>query len=203
MQQPEAERLLIIACGALVTELRAVLNQAGLAHVDVHWLPAPYHQRPEKIVPALRQVMEAKAHSYDRVVVGYADCGTGGLLDAALEEFGGLERIPGDHCYEFFAGADSFRAIHDADLGTFFLTDYLVKHFDTLIWGPLGMKKHPELRDMYFGNYNRCVYLTQTHGTDLVVQAQAVADQLGLEFELIDTGLAPFSETILTLTGAK
>ena len=203
MQPERAESLLVIACGALVTELRAVLEQSGLSHIDVHWLPAPYHQRPEKIVPALKEVVAEKGDLYDRVVVGYADCGTGGLLDVALEELGGLERIPGDHCYEFFAGMDQFRKIHDKDLGTFFLTDYLVKHFDTLIWGPLGMAKNPELRDIYFGNYNRCVYLTQTHGTDLVGEAQEVAERLGLEFELVDTGLKPFTETILTLTGAK
>lgn len=203
MQPEKAERLLIIACGALVKELRAVLGQTGLSHIDVHWLPAPYHQRPEKIVPALRKVVADKAAAYDRVVVGYADCGTGGLLDAALEDLGGLERIPGDHCYEFFAGADSFRKIHDEDLGTFFLTDYLVKHFDTLIWGSLGMDKHPELRDLYFGNYNRCVYLNQTHGTDLVNDAESIAKRLGLKFEMVETGLKPFTETVLTLVGAK
>ncbi len=203
MQPSKAERLLVIACGALVKELRAVLQQQGLGHIDVHWLPAPYHQRPEKIVPAFREVMAEKADAYDRVVVGYADCGTGGLLDAALAEYGGIERIPGDHCYEFFAGSEEFKQLHAQDLGTFFLTDYLVKHFDTLIWGPLGMDKHPELRDMYFGNYNRCLYLTQTHGTELVSDAQAVAERLGLEFELIDTGLEPFAETVVTLLGAQ
>lgn len=203
MRPEEAERLLVIACGALVKELRFVLEQNGLSHIDVHWLPAPYHQRPEKIVPALRQVIAEKAGNYDRIVIGYADCGTGGLLDAALAELGGLERIPGNHCYEFFAGGDAFRQIHDEDLGTFFLTDYLVKHFDTLIWGPLGMDKHPELRDLYFGNYNRCVYMTQTHGLELVSQAEAIADRLELGFELVETGLTPFTETVLTLTGAN
>ena len=178
-------KLRIIACGALVRELRAVL---GDLPIDVTYLPANLHNRPERIAPAVAEA----AKGADRVVVAYADCGTGGHL-AAL----GYPMLPGAHCYEFFAGADTFAALQDGELGTFYLTDFLARHFDAIVWQGLGLDRHPELRDAYFGNYTRVVYLSQQH--ELIDAARSAADKLGLAFEHRPTGLAPFSLAIRSL----
>jgi hypothetical protein len=190
-------RVLVIACGALVRELRAVLGQIGPSEasvIDVEYLPAPLHNRPERIRDAVLAVVAAKGADYDEIVLGYADCGTGGHLEVL-----GYRMLPGSHCYEFFAGHDVFEALHDAVPGTFYLTDYLARHFDALVIGSLGLDRHPELRDAYFGNYTRLVYLSQTADTSLLVAAQAAAVQLGLAFEHRPTGLTPFSLEIRKL----
>jgi hypothetical protein len=186
-------RVLVIACGALVRELRTVLGQID-APIDVEYLPAPLHNRPERIRDAVQAVIDAKGSRYDEIVLGYADCGTGGHL-AAL----GLRMLPGSHCYEFFAGHDAFEALHDAEPGTFYLTDYLARHFDALVIGSLGLDRHPELRDAYFGNYTRLVYLSQTDDAALLTAAQAAADRLALAFEHRPTGLTPFTLEIRNL----
>ena len=138
MTQPRSS----IACGALASELRAVLAGQGLDDVEVRYLPANLHNRPERIVPALREVIDDAGGERD-VFVAYADCGTGGALDAFLAEHPGIERLPGAHCYEFFAGSERFAALHDAEPGTFYLTDFLAKHFDVLVWQGLGLDRHP------------------------------------------------------------
>ena len=176
----------IIACGALVRELRAVL---GDLPIEVTYLPANLHNRPERIAPAVR----ASAVGHDgNVVVAYADCGTRGEV-AAL----GYPMLPGAHCYELFAGSATFAALHDAEPGTFYLTDFLARHFDALVWGGLGLDRHPELRDAYFGNYTRVVYLSQT--ADFVAEARAAAAKLGLGFEHHPTGLGPFNLAIRSI----
>ena len=147
---------LVIACGALATDLRAVLRADGMdGAIDVHYLPANLHNRPDKIVPALRPLLREATEAGRSVFVAYADCGTGGLLDALLAEHPGVQRMPGAHCYEFFAGSDAFAALSEQALGTFYLTDFLAKHFDALLWAGLGLDRHPELRDTYFGSYTR------------------------------------------------
>jgi hypothetical protein len=186
-------RVLVIACGALVRELRAVLAQID-APVDVEYLPAPLHNRPERITDAVRAVVAAKGSQYDQIVLGYADCGTGGHLEAL-----GYRMLPGSHCYEFFAGHDVFEALHNAELGTFYLTDYLARHFDALVIGSLGLDRHPELRDAYFGNYTRLVFLSQTNDAGLLAAAQEASERLGLAFEHRPTGLSPFTLQIRTL----
>ena len=133
---------------------------------------------------------------------GHRDCGTGGLLDALLDRYG-VDRLPGSHCYEFFAGPAAFAELHRAELGTFFLTDYLAKHFDSLVMGSLGLDRHPELRDMYFGNYVRVVLLSQTEDPAVVEAGRVAAGQLGLAFEHRHVGLSPFSDAITTLVGAS
>lgn len=181
-------RPLIIACGALVSELRAVLGRNGLNDaIEVRYLPANLHNRPEGIVPALREHLDSRGSR--PTMVGYADCGTGGALDAMLREYPDVTRIPGAHCYEFFAGTDFFAQLHDEQPGTFYLTDFLAKHFDALVWQGLGLDRHPELRDTYFGAYTRLVLLSQT--TDPAVEAagRAAAERLGLVYEHRHVGL--------------
>ncbi len=190
-------RPLVLACGALVRELRAVLDQDGLTDaVDVVYLPAPLHNHPERIVPEL----EARLADVDpdrQIFLGYADCGTGGGLDAFIERSErAITRLPGAHCYEFFAGAARFGALHEEELGTFYLTDFLAKHFVALIWQGLGIEKHPELRDMYFGNYRRVVLLSQDENASIIEAGRAAAELLGLEFVHERTGLEPFARPI-------
>lgn len=216
MPQPATERLSpavhVIGCGALVRELRAVLPSSG---VEVTYLPAPLHNRPTEIVPAIQEALDAKA-SADHVFLAYGDCGTGGALDAAMDEWRHdgrtVERLPGDHCYEFFTGSAAFAEMHEAELGTFFLTDYLARHFDLLIWQGLGLADHPELLPMYFGNYTRLVWLSQANDAIATLEplARSAAERLGLTFELRPTGLAPFRQAVdvslspsLSRTGAR
>jgi hypothetical protein len=176
---------LVIACGALVADLRAVLDQLGLTDaLDVRYLPAPHHSRPERIVPAMRDVLTAADDGTRPIVFGYADCGTGGHLDRLVGELGERAvRLPGAHCYEFFAGPAEFAELQDAEPGTFYLTDFLAKHFDPLVWQGLGLDEHPELRDLYFGNYTRVVLLSQTDDPAVAAAAEQAADRLGLRFE--------------------
>ncbi|HEX6786635.1 MAG TPA: DUF1638 domain-containing protein, partial [Acidimicrobiales bacterium] len=185
-------RVLVVACGALVREVRAVLAQLPDVDVDVEYLPANLHNRPERITGAVCRVLDSPhAATYDHVAVAYGDCGTGGLLDAALTERD-VPRLAGAHCYEVFAGAAVFDALQDAEPGTFYLTDYLVRHFDALVIGGLGLDRHPELRDAYFGHYRRVVHLAQTDSAELRSAAEAAAARLGLAHEHRDAGLGPF-----------
>ncbi|MEX0847809.1 MAG: DUF1638 domain-containing protein [Ilumatobacteraceae bacterium] len=192
-------RPLVLACGALVTELRAVFAANDLTDaLDVHYLPANLHNRPERIVPALRMLIgEHVVDDPDRpVLLGYADCGTGGHIDALIAEMPQVQRLPGAHCYEFFAGAHVFAELHDDQPGTFYLTDFLAKHFDALVWHGLGLDRHPELRPMYFGNYTRVVLLSQGTDEALVGAGRVAADRLGLEFEHRHVGLEPFGSAV-------
>lgn len=186
---------LVIACGALATELRAVLTGQGLDGVEVHYLPANLHNRPERIVPALRELIDGAGTERD-VFVAYADCGTGGALDTFLGEHTGIARLPGAHCYEFFAGSERFANLHDAQPGTFYLTDFLAKHFDVLVWRGLGLDRHPSLLPTYFGNYRRLVLLSQTDDPKVLAAAEDAADRLGLEFGHEHTGLEPFATAV-------
>jgi hypothetical protein len=188
---------LVIACGALASELRAVLRTQSLADaVEVTYLPANLHNRPERIVPELEPLLDQAAAQGRSVFIGYADCGTGGALDALLERHPEATRLPGDHCYEFFTGTDVFAAMHEEELGTFFLTDFLAKHFDALLWQGLGLDRHPELLEMYFGNYKRVVLISQTDDQSVVDKARAAAQRLGLEFEHRHVGLEPFTAAV-------
>ena len=186
---------LIIACGALVSELRAVLGASGIEDsVEVMYLPANLHNRPENIAP---QVEELLAQSKDRrVFVAYADCGSGGHLDLVLAKYPNVERLPGAHCYEFFAGSREFKAAHDEEPGTFYLTDFLAKHFEALVWQGLGLDKHPELRDVYFGNYRRVVLFSQANNPEIVLAGETAAQKLGLEFEHRHVGLENFAKSV-------
>lgn len=191
----------MIGCGALATEILDVVVENRLENIRVECLPAILHNRPEKIPGAVRAKLEA-ANDHDRVFVAYGDCGTGGKLDEVLEEFG-VERLPGDHCYQFYAGIDQFREIHDEELGTFFLTDYLAHHFDRLIWRGLGLDRWPELRDEYFKDYKRVVYLAQQDDPSRTEEARLAAQRLGLEFERRYLGYGELEPALVQLTRPK
>lgn len=182
--QPVMRRPLVIACGALAGDLRAILRADGLDEsIDVQYLPANLHNTPQLIVGELTPLIVDALAAGRRVFVGYADCGTGGQLDALLAAHPGVDRLPGAHCYEFFAGSSSFEALQDEELGTFYLTDFLAKHFDALVWGGLGLDRHPQLRDLYFANYTRVVLLAQVDDNAVTARAAAAATKLGLRFE--------------------
>jgi hypothetical protein len=185
---PAPPRTLVIACGALARELLAVVEANRLTHLDVTCLPAILHNRPEKIPAEVRRKIRAARGRYDEILCLYGDCGTGGLLDEVLAEEG-VARIEGAHCYEFFMGAPDFAALTDADPATFFLTDYLVRHFDRLIVKGLGLDRFPQLLPTYFGNYTRVVYLAQVEDPALDAKARAAAQRLGLAYETRLTGL--------------
>ena len=200
-------RTLVIACGALAREITTLVRRQGWTAIEVQCLPSAWHNRPERIPEGVRRkIRAARARSdIDRIFVAYADCGTGGALDAVLEEEG-AERIPGAHCYEFFAGGRAFTALHEAEPGTLYLTDYLARNFDRLILEGLGIDRHPELEAMYFGNYRRLVHLAQTRDGTLRAAARAAAERLGLEFEHRFTGygdLEPFLARAGARTGAR
>jgi hypothetical protein len=188
--------VLIIACGALARELTAVIAANGWLQVQVQCLPADLHNRPEKIPAAVQEKIRAGRAQFERILVAYADCGTGGLLDRVLEEEG-VERLPGAHCYEFYAGSPAFAALADAEPGTFYLTDFLVRHFDRLVIRELGIDTHPELAPMYFGNYRRLVYLAQREDAALLEAAKVAAARLGLAFEHRFTGYGDLEWTLV------
>jgi hypothetical protein len=191
------QRTLIIACGALARELRVVLAPFGPA-VEVEYLPSSFHNRPEQIAPAVDALLTARSADFDHVAIAYADCGTGGHLDAVLERHG-VERLAGAHCYEFFAGSVAFGLLQDAEPGTFYLTDYLARHFEQLVFVGLGLDRHPHLRDTYFGNYTRLVLLSQTYSAELVRLGEAAAASIGLAFEHRHVGMEPFTAEVRRL----
>lgn len=195
-----APSVLVIGCGALARELLDVVSKNGLSNIKVECLPAILHNRPEKIPGAVRTRLE-RANGYDRVFVAYGDCGTGGLLDDVLDEFG-VERLPGAHCYQFYAGFDTFDGIHEEEPGTLYLTDYLTRHFDRVVWQGLGLDRWPELLDDYFGNYRRVVYLAQTDDPALTEQARSAADRLGLDFERRLVGYGDLERALVEIGGA-
>jgi hypothetical protein len=183
-----SQRVLWIACGALGREL-ADLRRRSSERVEIDCLPAELHNTPNRIPEQVRAKLEEAHGRFDRVVVAFADCGTGGRLDAVLSEHG-ASRLPGAHCYECFAGREAFAALHADEPGTFYLTDFLVHHFERLVIRGLGLDRHPELLPDYFGNYRRVVYLAQTRDPDLEAEARAYAERLGLAFEYRFTGLS-------------
>ncbi len=178
---------LIIACGALAREIQQLIDINSWTDVDVQCLPADLHNRPDQIPNRVLDKIQSNRNRYAHIFVAYADCGTGGLLDDVLEQFG-VERLDGAHCYQFYAGSDVFEQLHDTEPGTFYLTDFLARHFDRLIMDELGLNRHPELKQTYFKNYTRLLYLSQTGTPELVTKARSAADRLGLEFEHRLTG---------------
>jgi Protein of unknown function (DUF1638) len=178
---------LLIACGALAREVLAVIRMNRWSHLDLVCLPAHLHNRPERIPEAVRAKIRAHRQSYQRIVVLYGDCGTGGTLDRVLEEEG-VERIPGPHCYAFFSGVQAFVEQAETEPGCFYLTDFLARHFERLVIEGLGLDRHPELLPLYFGHYEKLVYLAQAPDVRLDAQAAAAAARLGLAFERRTTG---------------
>lgn len=191
----QKNRRLIIACGALAREIQQVIELNEWTETEVQCLPASLHNRPENIPPMVRDKIEAQAPHYRQIFVAYADCGTGGLLDAVLAEKG-VERLEGAHCYQFYAGSSVFDQLQEAEPGTFYLTDFLVRHFDRLVIKELGLDRHPHLRNTYFGNYSRLLYLSQENSAELAQQARQAADRLGLRYEQLSTGFGKLAVQI-------
>lgn len=233
MNETAVSRTLVIACGALARELLAIVKLNDLRDVTIECLPASLHNRPSEIPDAVRaRIHRARrvqgeppagerdadsasedavdgeltigetADRYDSIFVAYADCGTGGLLQKVCAEES-VEMLPGAHCYQFFATAPRFAEIQDAEIGSFYLTDFLARHFERMIWKGLGLDRHPELLPMYFGNYTRLVYLAQTDDPELLALAEAGAERLGLTMIVERTGYGELEETMVELTGTK
>jgi hypothetical protein len=195
-------RTLLIACGALAREMLALIEANCWGHLTLECLPAKLHNRPEKIPDAVREKIAGARGRFEQIFVAYADCGTGGLLDKVLAEEG-VERIGGPHCYSFYAGEGAFEALHEEELGSFYLTDYLVRHFETLIIKGMGLERFPELMEAYFGNYRRLVYLAQTEDPELVEKAKAAAVRLGLDYEYRLTGYGELTDFMTRAAGAQ
>lgn len=190
----DGPRTLFIACGALAREFLAVSKASGWdGQIEITCLPAIWHNRPDKIPEGVRRKIRAGRKQFDRIFVLYGDCGTGGALDRVLVEEG-VERIEGPHCYQWFAGTADFERLTEEEPGTFFLTDYLVRHFDRLMWQGLGLDRHPDLLEAYFGNYRKLVYLAQVDDPALVEKAKQAAERLKLEFVHRRTGYGELAD---------
>jgi hypothetical protein len=185
LQSSAGGRVLLLACGALAHEVLALIRLNGWDHLDLHCLPAKLHNTPDLIPDAVEAAVIARRDDYGQVLVLYADCGTGGLLQARCADLG-IEMLEGPHCYSFFEGNAEFEA--RAEMTCFYLTDFLVKQFDAFVTKPLGLDRYPELRDMYFGNYTTLVYQAQVDDPALTEMARGYADRLGLAFERRFTG---------------
>ncbi len=187
-QRPNAEKVLIIACGMIAREVIAVRQASTLDHLELVCLPAEFHYRPDRIAPALdAAIVKARAQGYDTIFVGYADCGTGGDLDRVCAAHG-VERIAGPHCFAFYQGLSAFEKIGDADMTSFYMTDFLCRHFDAFFMKPMGLDRHPELAQDFFGNYEKVIYLAQTDDPELEAVAIEAAAMLGLRYERRFTG---------------
>jgi hypothetical protein len=178
-------QVLVIACGALAHEIIALRAANGWGHLDLACLPAILHNRPEKIAPAVEAAVLRHRDQYARIFVAYADCGTGGALERICARLG-VGMIRGPHCYAFFDGVERFAARDE--IAAFYLTDFLVRQFDAFVWRPLGLDRHPDLRDAYFGHYEKLVYLAQTDDADLDALAERHAARLSLAYERRGTG---------------
>jgi len=193
--------VLVLACGAVAREVLQVIRLNGWTHVDVRCLPAKLHSTPEKIAGAVDAKLREHAGRYARVFVAYADCGTGGALDAVLERHR-VERLPGAHCYGFLAGNEAWDAMQEEEAGTYYLTDFLARHFDALVVRPYRLDTHPELVQVMFGNYRRVVYLAQTDDPALRQRAAAAAAFLGLAFEQRRTGYGELEPSLVQFVNA-
>ena len=191
-----AGRILLLACGALARELIDLRDANGWDHMDLHCLPAILHNTPDRIPDAVRVAVEKHRAGYETILVVYADCGTGGMLQKACAELG-VEMIEGPHCYSFFEGNAAFAAREE--FTAFYLTDFLVRQFDAFVTKPLGLDRHPELRDMYFAHYETLVYQAQTDDPELTKKAQICADRLGLRFERRFTGYGDLDPVLRAL----
>lgn len=211
--------VLVLGCGALANELKALVKGASDGEgrgIDVECLPAKLHNRPAYIAGEVRARLDRlsqQGRTYERILLGYGDCGSAGAIDVLCAEFEqahaagngpAMTRVPGAHCYEFFAGAADFARLSDDEPATFYLTDYLARHFDLLVWNGLGIADHPELAEMYFGNYRRVVLLTQT-GDDserarVEACARAGAERLGLPLEVVRTGYGELADAVTSVS---
>lgn len=203
MEAPREGRLLALACGALAHEILAIKAANGWDHLDLHCLPANLHLWPDRIPDAVEAAVEKYRDAYDQILVVYADCGTGGLLQARCAALG-VPMVEGPHCYSFFAGNADFAARAETEFTAFYLTDFLVKQFEAFVWRPMGFDRHPELIAMMFGNYEKLVYLAQLDDPALDAKAAQCAARLNLAYERRLTGygdLVPALAALADRTG--
>ena len=186
--------VLVIACGALAREILALIKLNNWTHMSLTCLPAKLHLYPDKITDAVENAVLKHRDTYDQIYIAYADCGTGGLLQAKCDDLG-VEMIKGPHCYSFFEGNDVF-AEHDDEITAFYVTDFLVNQFDSFVWKPMGLDRHPQLRDMYFGNYTKLVYQAQTNDPVLDAKALECATKMGLPLERRFTGYGDLEKSL-------
>ena len=198
LSEMAAGRILLIACGALAREILNLKKANSWDHMDLTCLPAKLHLYPEKITEAVTEAVAINRASYDEIFVVYADCGTGGLLQTACDDMG-VQMVAGQHCYSFFEGNERFANISESEFTAFYLTDFLVRQFEAFIIKPMGLHRHPELRDLYFGNYEKLVYQAQTDDPALTEKAKAAAKTLGLGFERRLTGYGDLEVTLKAL----
>ena len=191
----EPDRILVIACGALAREIIALIDQYRWDHIDLTCLPAKFHLYPDRITDAVSETVEKNRSDYRSIFVAYADCGTGGRLEARCRELG-VRMIEGPHCYSFYEGNSAFMERADEEITTFYLTDFLVRQFDAFVWRPLGLDRHAELRDAYFGNYTKLVYQSQREDVDLQAKARDCAVRLNLDYEFRFTGYGDLETTM-------
>lgn len=187
-------RTAIIACGAIAQPCQEIVARNGWP-ADVHPLPPLLHNQPQLIAGEVRRLAAQLTPAYSSVVVGYADCGTYGALDAVCEELG-LARLPGLHCYDLYAGASRIEALFDAQPGTYLLTDFLVRSFARTVEQELGLDRWPELRDAYFGHYTRVVWLAQAPDDELHRLATEAAARIGLPLTVVETGDARLEQAL-------
>jgi len=178
------KKRLVLGCGALVYDLLRLIKQnPSLSDkVNLQCLPAGWHNSPQLIAPGVEDYLSKNAHLYEEVYIAYADCGTGGALDRVITKYK-AKRIDGAHCYEFFAGKDEFERLSEEEIGTFYLTDYLVKNFNRIMIKGLGLDKHPELFEVYFEHYKKLVYLAQTENEQWNKDAEKYAKDFGFSYE--------------------
>jgi len=193
-----SDKILILACGALAKEISALIRLNGWSHLKTRYLPAILHNTPEKITEQLRMVLQSSQTKFSKIFIGYADCGTGGKIDSLLDEFD-VQRLPGAHCYEFFAGKQTFAEIIKEEIGSYFLTDFLVKAFEKLVWQGMKIDRHPELLPIYFKHYKKLVYLAQSENQELQTQAYEIAGRLGLVYEKRFTGYGELEHSLAAL----
>ena len=190
-----AGRVLVIACGALAREILALKAANRWDHIDLTCLPAKLHLYPEKISDAVREAVAEHRDAYAQILIAYADCGTGGGLEATCKELG-VEMIAGPHCYAFFDGNEAFAARAETEITAFYLTDFLVRQFDAFVWRPMGFDRYPELIQTMFGNYDRLIYLAQTDDAALDAKAEDAARRLGLRYERRATGYGDLASAL-------
>jgi len=195
----KSDKVLVIACGALAKEITALIKINNWNHLQLRYLPAKLHNEPHKIPQNIRKNLINAQNKFSQIFVGYADCGTGGKLDCLIKEFG-VQRLPGAHCYEFLSSTLNFNKLIEEEPRTFFLTDFLVKSFEKLVWQGLKINIHPELLNIYFGNYRRLIYLAQTECKDLQMQAEEIAKKLRLNYLYRYTGYGELTPALKDLT---
>lgn len=193
----ERPSTVIICCGAIANEIVTIIRQNGWGHMKVECLPAKLHMEPSALPKSVRAKIRAGRARGDEVIVLYSDCGTGGGMAKVLEEEG-VENIGGAHCYEVFTGSEAFKELMEDEPGSFFVTDFLARHFQKLVFNGLGLDRFPKLRDVYFGKYRQMVYLVQRENAENLARAKAAAASIGLKLEVRHTGYGGFQKFLET-----